>query len=148
MNRVASPPHRPPQADRLIRLLVTLGVVGVVAMLLVARQLTPSPLGFGTHQQLGLPPCGSITFFDIRCPACGMTTAWSLALHGQWSDAWRANAGGLALLLIALAYIPVVCYYLVRGYWSPHGRLSFSLAICLSGAIILALGQWLLRLSN
>jgi Protein of unknown function (DUF2752) len=123
-----------------------MGIACVLALIATARSLAPSPTGMGTHQQLGLPPCSSILLYGARCPACGMTTAWSYAVRGRWLDAWHSNAGGLALLLISLAYLPLFCYYLARGHWSRHGWLSLSLAICLSAALLAALGQWLVRL--
>lgn len=128
---------------RLSAVAVMLGLVGV---LLTARMLQPNSSGFGTHQQLGLPPCTTIAMWGVRCPACGMTTAWSYAMRGQWTEAWHANAGGLALALIALAYIPTFCYYVAQGYWSRHGWLSFSLALSLSAALLAALAQWLVRI--
>jgi hypothetical protein len=75
-----------------------------------------------------------------------MTTAWSYAMRGQWRDACNSNAGGLGLVLIALVYMPTFCYYVARGYWSRHGWLSFSLALSLSAALLVAAGQWLTRL--
>ncbi len=75
-----------------------------------------------------------------------MTTSWSYLLRGQLVDAWHSNAGGTILGAIALAYIPVFCYYLARGTWSQHGWLSFSLALSLSAALLVAFGQWFSRL--
>jgi hypothetical protein len=121
-------------------------ILVVLALLATARTLHPSPLGYGTHQQIGLPPCTSVAILGLRCPACGMTTSWSYATRGQWVNAWNANAGGLTLVVIALAYIPTFCYYVARGYWSRHGWLSFSLALSLSAALLAAAGQWLTRL--
>ena len=118
----------------------------VLALFSVARCLEPDAAGYGTHQQLGLPPCTSVAVFGIRCPACGMTTSWSYAMRGQWIRAGQANAGGLALVVIALAYMPAFCYYLSRGYWSRQGWLSFSLALSLSAALLIAAGQWLARI--
>lgn len=122
------------------------GVGIALTLLLLARSLDPSGRGYGTHQQLGLPPCSSILLWGTRCPACGMTTSWSYLTRGQLVSAWSANAGGTLLGLIALAYIPAICYYLARGYWSRHGWLSFSLALSLSAALLVAFGQWLSRL--
>lgn len=122
------------------------GVGLALTLLLLARSLDPSGRGYGTHQQLGLPPCSSILLWDTRCPACGMTTSWSYLMRGQLVSAWYANAGGTLLGLIALAYIPAICYYLARGYWSRQGWLSFSLALSLSAALLVAFGQWLSRL--
>ena len=138
---------QPNPASLRSRLGAALGVAVVLALLLVARSLDPSGRGYGTHQQLGLPPCSSILLWGTRCPACGMTTSWSYLTRGHMVDAWHANAGGTLLGLIALAYIPAFCYYLARGYWSRQGWLSFSLALSLSAALLVAFGQWLGRLS-
>jgi hypothetical protein len=140
-----APSTRQP-ASLVSRVAAVAGMTLVLGLLLTARTLDPSPLGYGTHQQLGLPPCTSVAFFGLRCPACGMTTSWSLATRGQWRSAAAANAGGLGLVLIALAYLPAFCYYVARGYWSRHGWLSFSLALSLSAAWLVAAGQWLTRL--
>ena len=137
---------RNPPASWQSRLSAIGAMLVVIGMLAIARQLEPSPLGFGTHQQLGLPPCTSIALTGMRCPACGMTTSWSYAMRGQWQRAFHANAGGLGLVVIALAYIPAFCYYVARGHWSRQGWLSFSLALSLSVAFLVAAGQWLTRL--
>ncbi|MGN6545824.1 MAG: DUF2752 domain-containing protein [Aureliella sp.] len=135
-----------PRSSLISRISAVAVMLIVIALLATARTLSPSPLGYGTHQQLGLPPCTSVALLGLRCPACGMTTSWSYAMRGQWGSALNANAGGLGLVLIALAYIPAFCYYLARGYWSRHGWLSFSLALSLSAALLVAAGQWLTRL--
>lgn len=127
------------------RVIAVAVMLAVLALFAVARALVPCPQGYGTHQQLGLPPCTSVAILGIRCPACGMTTSWSYAMRGQWSLAFQANAGGSALVVIALAYMPIICYYVARGYWSRQGWLSFSLALSISAALLLAAGQWLTR---
>ncbi len=125
----------------------TLLVISVLlAMLFTSRfYLRPSALGYGTHEQLGLPPCTFVALWSMRCPACGMTTSWAHATRGQWVSAWEANAGGALLALIAMAYIPVFCYYVLRGYWSRHGWLSLSLAVSLIVAVVSAAVQWIDR---
>lgn len=45
--------------------------------------LSPEKSGHGTHQQLGLPPCPSVLFFDRPCPGCGLTTSWTALIHGH-----------------------------------------------------------------
>lgn len=129
-----------------LRWLCLLSGVGVMTLLALARSLTPSPLGFGTHQQLGLPPCTSIFLWESRCPACGMTTSWALATHGDLVAAARTNVGGLLLAIIALAFFPASCYFFAtgratRGYW-----FSTVLAVSLATAMVLAIVQWLIRL--
>lgn len=139
-------PDARPRSSLASRISAIAVMLAVIALLITARLLHPSPLGYGTHQQLGLPPCTSVALIGLRCPACGMTTAWSYAVRGRWINAWNANAGGLGLVMIALSYIPAFCYYVARGYWSRHGWLSFSLALSLSAALLVAAGQWLTRL--
>jgi hypothetical protein len=59
-----------------------------------------------THRQLGLPPC---TFYEVThlpCPSCGMTTSFSLLMHGDLAASLRANAVGTLLALFCLAAIP------------------------------------------
>ena len=133
-------------ASSISRISAVVVMLALLALFGIARRLDPSPMGFGTHRQLGLPPCTSVALMGMRCPACGMTTAWSYAMRGQWRNAYHANAGGLGLVAIALVYIPAFCYYVARGYWSRQGWLSFSLALSLSAALLVAAGQWLTRL--
>lgn len=68
--------------------------------------LRPDPHGHGTHQQLGLPPCPSVLFFDKPCPGCGLTTSWTATIHGRIGEAFQAHPLGpflyLALTVFAL----------------------------------------------
>ena len=73
----------------------------LVALLLTATVLTPDSAGWGTHQQLGLPPCSFRSSLGIRCPACGMTTAWAHYVRGQIVQAVTVNTGGTLLALVA-----------------------------------------------
>ena len=75
---------------------------GLLALLVVASQLQPDPRGLGTHQQLGLPPCTFSMLFGQRCPACGMTTSWSLVTHGRLSEALNNHISGTVLAGLAL----------------------------------------------
>jgi len=65
-----------------------------------AARLDPSPVGHGTHTQLGLPPCLWAAAADFPCPTCGITTAVAQAADGQLLDAARTQPFGL---LVALA---------------------------------------------
>src|SRR5262249_32861587 len=47
-----------------------------------------------THRQLGLPPCSFLEVVGVPCPACGMTTSFSLLMHGDLWGSLRANAVG------------------------------------------------------
>jgi hypothetical protein len=77
-----------------------------LVLLAVAARLEPDANGYGTHQQLGLPPCTFVTLFGGRCPSCGMTTSWCHLIRGQLVAAARANVGGTLLGLLCLMAAP------------------------------------------
>ncbi|MCA9133980.1 MAG: DUF2752 domain-containing protein [Planctomycetales bacterium] len=120
--------------------------VGGLALLGVARTLDPAAVGYGTHRQLGLPPCFSLVAWGAPCPACGMTTSWALATRGQWQAAIEANAGGFLLAAIALAYFPASCYLLIGGRSRRRGVFSFVLGSGLLASLLVATLQWAIRL--
>lgn len=70
-----------------------LGITGV------ALWLTPSRTGFGTHLQLGLPPCPSLLVLHRPCMACGLTTSFTACARGDVVAAFHAHALGPALYL-------------------------------------------------
>jgi len=65
----------------------------------IAARLTPSPSGYGTHRQLGYPACLMPILTGHPCPTCGMTTAFTHAVRGQFLSAFHAQPAGLALAL-------------------------------------------------
>ena len=70
---------------------------GIVAVFGIAIQLSPDERGFGTHEQLGMPPCQFRILTGWKCPHCGMTTSFAHVVRGQWIQAFEANAAGLLL---------------------------------------------------
>jgi hypothetical protein len=86
-------------------------------MLAIAMRLSPNPAGMGTHQQLGLPPCTSVMWWGVRCPACGMTTSWSHLMHGDVVQSAQANTGGMLLALLSIVLAPWMVVSGVRGRW-------------------------------
>jgi hypothetical protein len=85
-------------------------LVWVMATVLGAWVLRPDPSGHGTHQQLGLPPCGSVVLFGRPCPGCGLTTSWTALLQGDWAKAWRSNLLG-PVLYVAFTLSALACLY-------------------------------------
>lgn len=113
----------------------------------VARRLEPSPLGMGTHQQLGLPPCTFRLVVGKRCPSCGMTTSWAHVVRGQVVSALRASVSGT--LLAALGAGVCVCSLLsaMRGRWvvAPPREMVW---ICGGGVLLLVIFlEWAWRLA-
>ena len=89
-------------------LAIALGLVGVFG---VAAWLNPyeedgSARRLETHLQLGLPPCTFRVLTGLPCPSCGMTTSFSLLMHGDLENSLRANAVGTLLALFGLALVP------------------------------------------
>ena len=111
--------HRPrASAVPLLQRLLWLSVAGgCAAALVVAATIEPSPSGYGTHTQLGLPPCGFLLLTGSPCPGCGLTTAFAHAIRGDWTLAIGANPLGLALFVMTCCCIPLGLVAALRG-WS------------------------------
>jgi hypothetical protein len=100
------------------------GIVGValLAMLVVGAHLTPSPEGHGTHEQMGMPPCGFVIATGHPCPTCGMTTAVTLAAHRRPLQAILTQPFG-ALVAIGGAVGFWGCLH-VAAFGSRLGRVA------------------------
>jgi hypothetical protein len=94
--------------------LVALGL-SLLAGFALAAWLPPDPRGYGTHQQLGLPPCTMIALFNRPCPGCGMTTSFAHFVRGQFGDAARANPAGLLIAVSCAGLVPWCWISAVRG---------------------------------
>jgi hypothetical protein len=99
------------------RRLHALGVALTALILLsIAFILNPAEEGIGTHQQLGLPQCGWILAADIPCPTCGMTTAWSHTVRGEFPTAFMTQPMGMFLAFITFLVAVGGCITAVTGY--------------------------------
>lgn len=121
--------------------------IGLLALLLIACFLSPSPSGYGTHQQLGLPPCTTMLLWEIPCPTCGMTTSWAWVVRGNLVQAGRANLGGTMLALIAIGFLPAACYFFITGRATSGHWFSLTLAVGLVSSCCIALIQWFFRIA-
>jgi uncharacterized protein DUF2752 len=152
--RYSPPPgfasESPPSAPRwrwLERLVALAAGSILLALLVTACCLTPSPVGLGTHRQLGLPPCTVLDWFGFRCPSCGMTTSWAYMLHGRPLAALQANAGGALLAIVAAVCGPWLTISAVRGRWLLRPPADW-LMVAVGAAIIgITITQWTVRLS-
>lgn len=86
-----------------------------LAVLALSRHLSPSATGVGTHEQLGLPPCGFLAWTGLPCPACGMTTAFAYLSHFEVLASLRANPMGLPLFLATCVFVPISAHALIKG---------------------------------
>jgi hypothetical protein len=131
-----------------LRLLMIGGGGVLVTLLIVARLLQPSADGFGTHQQLGLPPCSSQQLFGFRCPACGMTTSWAHLTRGQVWSSLSVNAGGTLLGIAAAVCGPWLMLSGMRGRWfgnPPHEMVVLGICLTVAGVILV---DWMCRLCS
>jgi hypothetical protein len=85
---------------------MTAWVVAVIAVFVFASRLEPSPRGYGTHQQLGFPPCTFRVLWQIPCPSCGGTTAFAWFVRGNWPAAASANIGAFFLAVVMVLSVP------------------------------------------
>jgi hypothetical protein len=128
------------------RLGLAAAALGLLVPLAVAAWLRPDPNGFGTHRQLGLPPCTIVWLFGVRCPSCGMTTSWSHAVRGQWLHAIGSNVGGALLAAMAMVAGPWLLVSATRGRWLVGRPGDRTLAVIASAVIVITLFDWVYRL--
>jgi hypothetical protein len=124
-------------------LLAALALAGVLG---VARWLEPDPKGFGTHTQLGLPPCYFAQVTGQLCPSCGMTTAFAWFARGRLDQAWRANPAGCLLAPACLALVPWLAAGAALGRPPGFRSLETPLIGLVVGTVALSLLSWTIRL--
>ncbi len=129
------------------RLTAALLLAGSLAVLLVAALLTADPRGVGTHQHLGLPPCGFLEVTGLPCPTCGYTTATTLAVHGHIAEAFITQPGGALFTLATAMTVLISVWALVTGMsLKPLGELIFRPAtMWVIGGIVA--GAWLYKIA-
>lgn len=114
-----SPPIRPRSDGRMLPKYSrqTYGAMLIVCtgVLAVARWLTPSANGVGTHEQLGLPPCQFLQWTGIPCPNCGLTTSFAHAAHFHFVESFFTQPFGLLAFFLTIAAVPTSLYYLRTG---------------------------------
>jgi len=123
-------------------------VLGSAAVLFIGAMLEPDARGYGTHAQLGLPPCGFLSWTGCPCPGCGLTTAFAHAVRGEWLSAAAANPLGLALFVVVCASIPFGVVAVLRNWTFDSvfdriaiGRWALAVAGC-------ALAVWVARIAT
>ena len=121
---------------------------GGVGVLLTARALTPDPSGFGTHTQLGLPACLFLHVTGVPCPACGLTTCFSLLAHGALRAGVACHPMGALGFLLLCAAIPACVYAAVRGMAVFETLTRMRAGRCFAAFTCALLAQWLVRVAG
>ena len=126
--------------------MLTAIALGLVTVFVIAIRLKPDGRGFGTHQQLGLPPCTFRELTGVNCPHCGMTTCFANVVRGRMNDAWTANPAGIPLVVIFALGIPWCLYVAVSGRWLMTEEPFHWFIIISIGYLALALVIWGFRI--
>jgi hypothetical protein len=128
------------------RFALVVSALGLAGVLGVACLLEPDPRGYGTHTQLGLPPCAFSVLTGNRCPACGMTTSFAWFVRGRFDRSWRANPVGSLLAPTCAVMIP---WLLAGAAWGrPIGFRSLEQPLIglVVATVALSLLSWTIRL--
>jgi len=128
-------------------LLIVGGLVTVFTIAVLLNPYNPdgTPRTMGTHTgpPLYLPDCTFKTMTGgLPCPSCGMTTSFSLLMHGDPLNSLRANWVGTGLALLCLALIP----WAVASVWLKRPLFLVSLeraaAVSVVGFFVIMLLRW------
>lgn len=137
--------HRSPSRVK-IRLAALATFAACAAVLGIAVWLSPDPRGFGTHQQLGFGICGMLLTTGFPCPTCGMTTAFSHTVRGQWLHAVYAQPTGFVLALGTAAIAAISLFAIAAGRW-PRIRIPIVTPYRLFMVLlVLFIGGWAIKL--
>ena len=129
-----------------MRVMLAVSGLSLLGLFGVARFLSPDPSGFGTHEQLGMMPCGFKLMFGIPCPSCGMTTSWSWLVRGEISHACQTHFGGVLLGVFCGVLAIGSIASGIRGRWFPCLPSGFWWGLVLGGIGVAILGTWFLKL--
>ncbi len=113
------------------------------ALLALGLWLRPDPHGSGTHEQLGFPPCGMLTFTGIPCPTCGCTTAVTYFSHGNLIKSFITQPFGFAVGLLAAAALILAVISFIRGKWLGPSPFFFQWhykKLLILGGVVMAAG--------
>ena len=141
-------PGVPPRLAWVVRILLVGMALVFTVVLTLAFTLNPydadgNPRTMATHTQLGLPPCNFVTLTGKPCPACGMTTAFSLSVRGRWVEAWRANpAGSVIAPVLGLVLLPWLFVASTSGRTRPFRTVDEPLVAAVLIGVALALASW------
>jgi hypothetical protein len=133
------------RTDKLVAIAV---LVSACAVLAVAGWLKPSASGYGTHTQLGLPPCLFLRVTHLPCPSCGLTTCFAYAIRFKFWKAFLANPFGILAFLGTVSLIPTAIFLLWRRVSFRRITESVHFTKAVYGATALYLLSWIFKLAD
>lgn len=141
---LAAPPARPARraASWSVRGAAALLLASCAGVLAVAVWVKPDPRGFGTHEQLFHGPCGMLLVSGYPCPTCGMTTAFSHTVRGQWWSAIRVQPAGFLFCLATAALGVISAMTIVRGRWPDLGLWRWPPLTLIVAFLVVFFGAW------
>jgi hypothetical protein len=125
---------------------MALSALGLAGVLGLAAWLRPDPSGFGTHMQLGLPPCAFKTVTGRPCPTCGMTTSFAWFTRGRFGRSWQANPAGSLLAPTCALMIPWLLAGAIRGRPVGFRTIEGPVLAVVGVTVTLSLLFWTIRL--
>jgi hypothetical protein len=144
--------HPPRELRWWVRGMLLVIALGWVVVFGIAAWLRPygpdgEALRLETHRQLGLPPCTFRFYSGLPCPSCGMTTSFSLLIHGDPINSLKANAAGTLLALFGLLFVPwsLACVICKRYFFIDS--LELALLKVVMAFVIFMLLRWVLVLA-
>jgi hypothetical protein len=129
-----------------VRFIVLVAGAGLLGLLFASRWLTPDPRGLGTHEQLGLPPCGFYLWWGVPCPSCGMTTSWAWLVQFEFAEAFTQHAGGALLGIFSFALGGWMVLSAIRGGWLGGWPSSVVWAVTMASLTFAILISWIGKL--
>lgn len=121
----------------LARLIWTPLALGCLAVVGIAAWLRADGRGYGTHEQLGIPPCMFTETTHVPCPGCGLTTSFTLMAHFHFIEAFRVHLMGPLLFLVTL-FVAVYGPYAIAKGKSPAVLLDSRASLPVLGVTALA----------
>lgn len=116
------------------------GVVGTAVVVMAMVQ--PDARGIGTHEQLGLEPCGWPVVYGIPCPTCGCTTAACHLVHGHLFTAFVVQPFGAVFMLVAMLLGLHALLCLWRRWSFADLLVRLPVWRLLGGGLLLLLASW------
>jgi hypothetical protein len=126
---------------------LAVAALGLVALAALRWLATPDPRGYGTHEQLGLPPCMLIEVTRFPCPGCGVTTSVSLAAHGRFTEAFLNQPFGLAVALAIPLFALWAAWMHVSGRDLYRTLVGMRTARWLVPIVALLLASWIYKIA-